>query len=70
MITRWNRITRCQRHDLVASLGEEGVALNHERADMQFGEGDEGSVDLALIAGFQNLELYPLSTSRFLQISD
>jgi len=70
MITRWNRITRCQRHDLVASLREERIAGNHKRADMQLGEGGEGSIDLALIAGFHDLQLNPLGTSRFLHISD
>ena len=70
MITRWNCMTRCERHDLVASLREERIAGNHKRADMQLGEGGEGSIDLALIAGFRDLELYPLSTSRFLHLSD
>ena len=65
MINRRNAVVCCQCHQLFASLGEERIAGNHERAGVQFDEGGESGIDLVFGAGLED-KLHPLRARRVL----
>src|SRR5262249_8172794 len=55
--------------ELFAPIGEKRISPNRERNNTLFAESSEGSIDLALIAGVEQMDLLSYGTSRRLHVS-
>src|SRR5450759_1948112 len=68
LIDRWDRMTRCQRHDLIALTVKEGVGADDERTNPLLDQGGKGAVDFTFGAGVQDMELQVESSGCRLQV--
>ena len=62
-------MARRQCGELFASGYEEWVGADHERAGSQLDQGCEGRIEIAFVAGMQDMELQPEGAGRRLQVS-
>jgi hypothetical protein len=65
-IDRRNGMARCQRHDLLAPVGEERIRADDERAGVQREQRGEGISDLACGGGLHDRELESLGAGEIL----